>query len=72
MKVSLITVTFNSAVTLPATIQSVLLQSYTDIEYIIIDGASEDNTVSVIKEYEPCFNGRMHWISERDKGFMMP
>ena len=68
MKVSLITVTFNSAVTLPATIQSVLLQSYTDIEYIIIDGASEDNTVSVIKEYEPCFNGRMHWISERDKG----
>ncbi len=33
-----------------------------------MDGASKDNTVSIIKEYEPKFNGRMKWISERDKG----
>lgn len=68
MKISLITATFNSATTLPTTIQSVLSQSYPDIEYIIIDGGSKDNTVSIIKEYEPCFGGEMHWISERDKG----
>lgn len=68
MKISLITATFNSDKTLSDTIQSVLSQSYSDIEYIIIDGGSTDNTISVIKEYEPCFNGRMHWISERDKG----
>ena len=43
-------------------------QSYPDIEYIIVDGQSNDNTVDLIKEYEPKFNGRMHWTSEPDKG----
>ena len=66
--ISLITVTFNSAATLNSTIQSVFFQSYPSIEYIIIDGASKDGTVDVIKEYEPKFNGRMRWISEPDKG----
>ncbi len=65
---SLITVTYNSEKTLSATIQSVLSQTYIDIEYIIVDGASKDNTVSIIKEYEPQFKGRMKWISEPDKG----
>lgn len=68
LKISLITVTFNSAVTLRDTIQSVLSQSYSDIEYIIIDGASEDNTVDIVKEYEPLFEGRLRWISEKDQG----
>lgn len=68
MILSLITVTFNSSKTLPTTIQSVLSQSYSDIEYIIVDGGSKDDTISVIKEYEPCFDGRMLWVSERDKG----
>lgn len=68
MKISLITVTYNSSKTLSFTIQSVLNQIYSDIEYIIVDGASKDNTVSIIKEYEPKFNGRMKWISEPDKG----
>lgn len=68
MKISLITVTFNSAVTLRDTLQSVLAQSYPNIEYILVDGASKDNTVDIIKEYEPQFNGRMRWISEKDKG----
>lgn len=68
MKISLITVTYNSSKTLSFTIQSVLNQIYSDIEYIIVDGASKDNTLSIIKEYEPKFNGRMKWISEPDKG----
>lgn len=68
MKVSLITTTFNSSVTLKHTIQSVLSQLHLNIEYIVIDGASKDNTVEIIKEYESLFNGRMHWISEPDKG----
>lgn len=68
MKISLITITYNSEKTLADTIQSVLNQTYPNIEYIIIDGASKDNTVSIIKEYEPYFKGRMKWISEPDKG----
>jgi len=68
MKLSLITVTYNSSKTLLDTFQSVFSQTYSDIEYIIIDGASKDNTVSIIKEYEPKFNGRMKWVSEPDKG----
>lgn len=68
MILSLITVTFNSSNTLCDTLQSVLDQNFTDIEYIIVDGASNDGTVSIIKEYEPKFNGRMKWISEPDKG----
>lgn len=68
MKISLITVTYNSSKTLLDTFQSVLNQTHSDIEYIIVDGASKDNTVSIIKEYEPKFEGRMKWISEPDKG----
>ena len=68
MKISLITVTFNSSSTLRDTIQSVLSQSYPDIEYIIVDGLSKDNTVELIKEYKPLFNGRLRWVSEKDSG----
>ena len=50
MKVSLVTVTFNSDQTLRDTIQSVLNQTYSDIEYIIIDGLSKDNTVDIIRK----------------------
>ena len=68
MKISLITITYNSEKTLADTIQSVLKQTYIDIEYILVDGASKDNTVSIIKQHEPLFEGRMKWISEPDKG----
>lgn len=68
MKISLITITYNSEKTLADTIQSVLEQTYPDVEYIIVDGASKDKTVSIIKQYEPLFKGRMKWISEKDKG----
>ena len=68
MKISVITVTFNSAATVRDTIESVLWQEYQDYEYLVIDGGSKDNTVDIIREYEPKFGGRMRWISEKDKG----
>lgn len=68
MKISVVTVTFNSAATVRDTIESVLKQEYSDYEYLVIDGGSKDNTVDIIKEYEPKFGGRMKWISEKDKG----
>lgn len=68
MKVSLVTVTYNSAKTLRDTILSVLSQSYPNIEYIIVDGLSTDDTVAIIKEYESGFKGRLKWVSERDAG----
>lgn len=68
MKISVITATYNSASTLRDTVESVLSQTYKNIEYIIVDGLSKDNTVDIIKEYEPKFNGRMRYVSEKDKG----
>ena len=68
MKVSIITATYNSVKTLEDTIKSVLAQTYADIEYIIIDGASTDGTQQLIRQYEPAFGKRMRWISEKDKG----
>ena len=68
IKISIITVTFNSSATVRDTIDSVLKQKYKDYEYIIIDGGSKDSTIDIIKEYEPKFSGRMKWISEKDKG----
>ena len=68
MKISIITVIYNSELTIRDTFDSVLAQTYSDIEYIVVDGFSNDNTVDIIKEYEPKFKGRMHWISEPDKG----
>ena len=68
MTISIITATYNSANTLRDTFESVLSQSYQDIEYIVIDGNSTDGTVDLIKEFEPKFNGKLRWISEPDKG----
>lgn len=68
MKVSIITVCFNSEKTIAQTIESVLNQTYHDIEYIIIDGKSADGTVNVIKEYVPLFGEKIKWVSEKDKG----
>lgn len=68
MKISLITVTFNSDITLKTTLDSILEQSHTDYEYIVVDGASKDNTVALINEYEPRFKNKIKWISEPDNG----
>ena len=66
--ISVITVTYNSEKTIRENLESVLRQTYRDIEFIIIDGASKDKTIEVIREYEPAFEGRLRYISEEDGG----
>ena len=68
MKVSVITVTYNNANTLAHTMQSVLAQTYANIEYIVIDGGSTDNTLQVIEQYKPLFGERLIYVSEPDNG----
>ena len=68
MKVSIVTVAYNSALTIADTLQSVLQQTYPDIEYWVIDGASRDDSVQVVRQWEPRFGGRLHLLSERDGG----
>jgi glycosyltransferase involved in cell wall biosynthesis len=68
MKISIITASYNSEKYIKTAIESVLAQTYSDIEYIIVDGNSTDATVDIVKEYEPKFCGRLRWVSEADKG----
>lgn len=68
MKITIITVCYNSEKTLKETIESVIKQTYKNYEYLIIDGKSKDKTSEIIKEYEPKFKGKLKWISEKDKG----
>lgn len=65
MKISIITVCFNSAQTIENTIQSVLNQKNVDIEYIIIDGASTDHTLDIVKNYKDKITTI---VSEKDTG----
>ena len=65
MKVSIITITYNSAETVEDTIQSVLSQDYPNIEYIIVDGASKDDTMAIVNRYRDKI---ATIISEPDKG----
>lgn len=65
MKVSVITVCFNSASTIESTIQSVLSQDFAELEYIIIDGASTDETLTIVKKYDSKI---AKLISEKDQG----
>ena len=65
MKVSIITIAYNSEQTIEQTIQSVLSQKNINLEYIIIDGKSNDRTLEIIRKYENYIN---HLISEKDKG----
>lgn len=68
MKISIITATWNSGATLRDTLRSVLAQSYSDYEHIIVDGLSSDNTLDIVHEFEPLYNGKMIVVSEKDKG----
>jgi glycosyltransferase involved in cell wall biosynthesis len=68
MKISIITTTYNSAKTIEETILSVLSQDYQNFEHIIVDGASKDNTMKIVKKYEDKYNGRLKYVSEPDKG----
>ena len=68
MKISLITVCYNSEKTVEDTLKSVLQQNYENYEYIVIDGKSKDHTIDIVKKYEQKFSGRLKFISEPDKG----
>ena len=69
MKVSLITACYNSAGTIRTAIESVLEQKGVVVEYIVVDGGSNDGTVDIVKEYASRPDGPViKWISERDRG----
>jgi len=63
--ISIITVVYNGELYIEKTIKSVLFQSYTNIEYIIIDGGSSDCTLDIIRKYEHAID---YWVSEKDNG----
>jgi len=66
--ISIITITYNAERWLERTMRSVIAQTCTEYEYIIVDGGSKDGTVDIIKRLEPEFKGRLSWKSEPDKG----
>lgn len=68
MKLSIIICTHNSGGRLIKTLDSILNQKEDDFEVVVIDGASTDNTLEIIKDYDTKFKGKLHWISEKDKG----
>ncbi|MDP4266228.1 MAG: glycosyltransferase family 2 protein, partial [Bacteroidota bacterium] len=64
-KISIITPSYNQGKFLEETINSILSQNYPQLEYIIIDGGSSDNSVDIIKKYEKYLT---YWVSEKDNG----
>lgn len=66
--ISIVTVNRNNATGLERTMQSVLAQTCVQFEYVVIDGASTDESVKIIRHYESLFGNRMKWVSEADGG----
>ena len=67
MKISIITITYNSAATLQHALDSVLSQTYPDIEHVLVDGASKDGTRELIEKYAR-EHANVRWVSEKDGG----
>ncbi|HPS06928.1 MAG TPA: glycosyltransferase family 2 protein [Kiritimatiellia bacterium] len=68
MQITLITACYNSASVIRTALESVLRQTWPELEYLVIDGGSTDGTVEIIREYEPKFDGKLRWVSEKDRG----
>ena len=67
MKLSIVTINRNNAAGLDKTLQSVAAQTFKDFEYVVVDGASTDGSVEVIRKYESQF-AHLKWVSEPDSG----
>ena len=65
MKITVITISFNAAARMAQTIKSVIQQDYPSYEYIVVDGASTDGTVEIIRQHEQHIT---KWVSEPDTG----
>lgn len=65
MKISIVTITYNSAATIEDTIKSVVAQDYSDMEYLLIDGKSKDNTLQIVEKYKDKIT---KIVSEKDGG----
>ena len=68
MTLTIITINRNNAAGLDKTLRSVASQTCKDFEYIVVDGASTDGSVEVIRSFKALFGGHFKWISEPDKG----
>ena len=68
MSLSIITINRNNAAGLEKTMQSILNQTCANFEYVVVDGASTDGSVDVVRRFSAQFGDRMKWISEPDKG----
>ena len=68
MKMTIITPSYNQCEFLPATIDSVLSQHFPGLEYWVIDGGSNDNSVDILRSYSERYPDRLQWISEPDRG----
>ena len=68
MKLTIITINRNNASGLEKTMESVLSQTCKEYEYVVVDGASTDASIGVVKRFAESFGGRLKWISEPDKG----
>ena len=71
LKISIVTAAYNAAATVRRTVESVLGQTYDNIEYIVVDGKSSDDTVKIVEEYRDKFEQKGYTltvVSERDNG----
>ena len=64
-KISIVTPSYNQGQFIEETIRSILLQRYPNLEYIVMDGGSDDNTIEILEKYDPWID---HWVSEPDDG----